>query len=133
MITPQIDNSLQPENETKIIPSKTYKMNEERIAGYVDNIEAVKQAVYHILNVERYSCLIYDDNYGVELEQYVGADLEYIKVTIEDTLREALTQDERITDVNVTNIKKTSKDTVSIEFTVIGTYGDMQMEVEINV
>ena len=89
-ILPQIesDTSLEDSTETIIIPSKTYKMSEERIAGYVDNLEAVKQAVYHILNVERYSCDIYDDDYGVELEQYIGESFEYLEVTIEDTLNQ---------------------------------------------
>ncbi len=63
MLIPQIDNTLEPTVQTITLPSKTYKMDEERIAGYTDGQEAVIQAIYHILNVERYSCLIYDNNY----------------------------------------------------------------------
>lgn len=34
----------------------------------MDGMEAVKQAVYKILQTERYKYVIYDWNYGVELE-----------------------------------------------------------------
>lgn len=150
---PQIDNQLEYESEDieKIkLPSKTYKLNKnintvidtvggrevievDKIAGFVDDIEAIKQAAYHILNVERYSCIIYDDDYGVELEQYIGQNLEYIEATIQDTLTEALTQDERIIAVEVTNIEKTNIDCVHIEFVLICDTGEIEMEVDINV
>lgn len=133
MITPEIDNVMQPTTELITIPSRTYKTDETSIAGFVDNLDAIKQAVWHILNVERYSCLIYDDNYGVELEQYIGKDLDYLEVTIEDTLKEALTYDLRILDVIVTNIEKVSIDSVKVDFTVNSLYGDLQMEVDVNV
>ena len=130
---PQIDNSINPDVQTIILPSKTYKIDNDRISGYIDGIDAIKQAVYHILQVERYSCPIYDDNYGVELEQYQGVDFEYIETTIEDTLREALTQDNRINDVIVTNIERISNDIALVEFDVISTQGKITMEVNLNV
>lgn len=133
MITPQIDNQMQTITETVELPSKTYKLTSDSIGGFVDGKEAVQQAIYHILMIERYSNLIYDDTYGVELEQYIGKDLEYIEATIEDTLKEALMQDLRILDVIVTDIKKVKEDCVEIDFNAISTYGNIQMEVEINV
>lgn len=130
---PQIDNTIQPDVKTIIIPSKTYKLTNDRIAGYTDGLQAVQQAVYHILNVERYSCLIYDDNYGVELEQYQGKDFEFIEATIEDTLKEALTQDNRITNVIVNTIEQVNIDKVHVKFDVISTEGIIAMEVNLNV
>lgn len=128
---PQIDNSMDNQLETVIMPSKTYKLTEQRISGYVDNLDSIKQAIYHILNVERYSCLIYDDNYGVELEQYIGKDLYYIEATIENTLKEALTQDNRINNVIVNNITKSTLDTVVVDFDVICNEGIINMEVNL--
>ena len=137
---PQIDNQIS--NETTIIelPSKTYKLNissneleNDRIIGFVDNKSAVEQAVYHILSVERYAYLIYDENYGVELNQYVGKNLDYIKNTIEKTLEEALTHDLRVLGVEVTYVDKVKDDKVLIKFIVQSIYGDLQMEVNINV
>lgn len=151
-ILPQIDNSISNTLQTiqTQLPSKTYKLNldvittyneegtlktinTDRIEGYVDNIQAVKQAIYHILMTERYAYLIYDENYGVELEQYIGADLDYIETTLEETLKEALMHDLRINDVKVNSINKVETDKVLVNFTAFTIYGDLILEVSINV
>lgn len=136
---PQIENQIN-NNITKIeLPSRTYRIDiqenlqSSKIIGFVDNIEAVKQAAYHILATERYAYLIYDENYGVELEQYIGKDLDYFRATIQDTLKEALLMDLRILNVTVTNIIKIDIETVKVEFTITSIYGDLQMEVNVNV
>lgn len=103
---PQIENSLKEDLTIISYPSKTYKLKNNQITGKVDDIEAIKQAIEHILSIERYAYLIYDDNYGIELQKYIGESKEYLEATIEDTLREALTQDDRILDVKVTDIKQ---------------------------
>lgn len=105
----------------------------DRIIGYADGLEAIKQAIYHILSIERYAYTIYDNNYGVELDQYVGKDLEYIQSTIEETLREALTHDLRINNVNVNNISVINEDKVLINFTAFTIYGNLVLEVNVNV
>ena len=117
---PQIDNSLDAQVLQLIsYPNLTYKYSEFQISGKVDDLEAIEQSIYHILSVKRYAYLIYDDNYGVELEQYIGQDLEFLEATIEDTLREALTQDDRITDVKVTNISTSYQDQQMVDKTKI--------------
>lgn len=103
------------------------------IAGFVDEEEAIKQAIYHILNTERYAYDIYDDNYGVELQQYIGKDFDYLKTTIQNTLEEALTQDDRITSVEVTSIEKISNDIAKVQFTVFANKNKIEMEVNVNV
>ena len=104
---PQIENSI-TNNVIEIMnyPNKSYKLGDFQIAGKVDNLQAIEQSIKHILSVERYAYLIYDDNYGVELEKYIGKDFSYLEATIEDTLREALLQDDRIVDVEVTDISE---------------------------
>lgn len=154
-ITPQISNELTNTTETQSIPSKTYRLQTEkasvlvedieqstvdikieeidRIKGFVDGREAVRQAIYHILMTERYAYLIYDNNYGIELNQYIGQGFDYLVSTIEETLRDAILQDLRMTEVNVDNIYKYENDIALVEFTVDSIYGDLQMEVFINV
>lgn len=109
------------------------KTEEDRIVGFVDNLEAVKQSIYHILSIERYAYLIYDDNYGVEFEQYIGKDFDYVNATIENTLQEALLYDLRILDVSVDNIEQIDINKVAINFTVDTIYGNLVMEVSIDV
>ena len=107
-------------------PDSTYRVGDETVSGKIDKLESIKQAVYHILSTERYSNPIYDNNYGVELEQYIGKDIGYIQADIENTLKEALTQDDRITNVIVNSVKKSDKqeNACLIEFTVYTIYGN---------
>lgn len=41
------------------------------VKSNIDNIEALKQSIYIMLNVERYDYLIYNYNYGIELKKFV--------------------------------------------------------------
>lgn len=137
-LIPQIENPIDYTTDVDTIPSKTYKLiikedKNDRIIGYIDNLEVVKQAIYHILSVERYSYDIYSDNYGIELEQYTGRGIDYLKATIENTLQEALLIDLRIINVTVTDIITLQKDSVQVKFNVTSIYGDLQMEVNVNV
>lgn len=109
-------------------PNLTYRLGESKASGMISGIESVKQAVYHILMTERYSNPIYDSDYGVELDQYIGKDLAYISATIEDTLKDALLQDDRVIDVIVTAITPVSEQSNAchIEFTVMSIYGEFE-------
>lgn len=126
--TGELELSYYPKSQVEFITTVT-----NRIIGYADGLEALKQAIYHILSTERYAYIIYDNNYGVEFEQYIGKDLEYIQATIEQTLKEALTYDLRITDVIVNAINKIDLNTVSINFTINSIYGNLVLEVNVNV
>ena len=120
------DETIGRESYTYRQPDLTYRLGSTTVAGKIDKLESIKQAVYHILSTERYSSPIYDDNYGVELEQYIGKDIGYIQADIENTLKEALTQDDRITNVVVNDVKKSDeqKNACVIEFTVYTIYGN---------
>lgn len=130
---PQITNAIIETIETVAYPSRTYRLGEEQVAGFVDGLEAIKQAVFHILSTERYAYPIYGDNYGVELEKYKGRGFDYLKATIENTLKDALLQDDRIIDVTVTDVQKIKKDSVLVKFTVMSNRGTFSAGVEINV
>lgn len=105
--------------------SLTFRIGAETIAGRIDKIDSIKQSVMSILQTERYGSPLYSDDYGVELEQYVGKDIWFIKAGIEDTLREALTQDDRIIDVSVDSIERIKNGSCLVEFTVHTIYGDI--------
>lgn len=113
-------------------PDLTYRLNEETIIGKVDKMESIKQSIYHILSTERYSSPIYDDDYGVELEQYIGKDIHFIRASIENELREALRQDDRITDVRVNNIEKGEQEnSCVIDFSVHTQYGVLEEKINV--
>lgn len=127
-MTPQISAGDAEQSYIWRNPSLTYRLGDTTITGKVDKKEAVRQAIYHILMTERYSSPIYDEDYGAELEQYQGKDLGFITAGIESTLREALMQDDRITDVRVDSIKEsdTQQGACLVEFTVASIYGDLE-------
>ena len=105
----------------------TYRMGESAIVGKItDRIESVKQSILHILSTERYSNPIYDDDYGVELEKYIGQDKGTVIADIENTLNEALTQDDRITKIKVNSITDgVESNSLVVEFTVYTIYGEI--------
>ena len=108
-------------------PDLTYRMGESAIVGKItDKIESVKQSILHILSTERYSNPIYDDDYGVELEKYIGQDKGMVIADIENTLNEALTQDDRITKIKVNSITDgVESNSLVVEFTVYTIYGEI--------
>lgn len=129
---PQIANEFTNNVAENIEPDLTYKLGSKTVAGKIDRIESIKQAIYHILSTERYSNPIYDDDYGVELEQYIGKDIGFISASIENELREALCQDDRISDVQVNNISKGEQEnSCLIEFTVFTKYENIEEELNV--
>ena len=78
---PQTGDDLRQDFEFETLPSRTFRMNHNSltIIGTIDQIQAVEQAVYLILNTERYEWLIHSWNYGVELHNLIGQDVEWLK------------------------------------------------------
>jgi Protein of unknown function (DUF2634). len=77
---PAINDDLQTDFEFEEETSNTYKMNlnDSIIAGYVDEREAMVQAIYLILNIERYEHLIYSWDYGIELIDLFGQPIPFV-------------------------------------------------------
>ena len=117
-------------------PNKTYKMmiDTDRIQGTItDDLEAVKQAIYKIINTERYKFLIYSWNYGIELEDLFGKPIPYVLPEIPRRIKEALTQDDRIKDVLGFDLTYNRKGDVLAKFTVVTIYGNIEIEKVVNV
>lgn len=109
--------------------SRTYKLNIDRetITGYIDEKEAMIQAIYLILNIERYDYLIYSWNYGIELKDLFGQPTFYVMAELERRITEALTADSRITGVDNFEITREGKK-VHAKFTVHTIFGDLEGE-----
>lgn len=133
MSLPQIASELSGEVYSYRQPNLTYRLGESTVNGKIDRLEAIKQAVRHILMTERWSNPIYDDNYGIELEQYIGKDFGFIVADIQQTLQDALLQDDRIKDVLVTDVSKSTEqqNACIVKFTVYTIYGDYTEEIDV--
>lgn len=119
-------------------PTETYKVEvrtnteEDRINGYTDDLEAIQQAIYLILNTERYAFPIYSWDYGVELIDLIGKPMPYVMSELPRRIKEALTQDDRIADVKDFTFEK-HKSKLHTTFTVVTNSGDITSELEVTI
>lgn len=113
-------------------PSLTWKLDFEnkRITQMIDGLEAVKQAAFVILETERFQYLIYSFNFGSELQGLIGKSPLLVQSEIRRLIREALLQDDRITDVQNINFQ-TQGDSMLVEFTVVSVFGNFTMTKEV--
>lgn len=109
-------------------PNKTYKMQveDEKVLGHTDDLDAIEQACYKILNTERYRFVIYSWNYGIELQDLFGKPIPYVFSELPRRIHEALIQDDRIKDVTNFNLSNNKGDVLA-EFTVVTTAGILEM------
>ena len=131
---PSTNNILSYDLEMETEPSVNYKMNikQDIINGTVDELEAMKQVIYKILNTERYQYIIYSWNYGIELMDLFGMPVIYVIPKLERRITEALIQDERIESVDDFEFDSSEKRTVKASFTVHTIFGDVQTEKVVN-
>lgn len=85
-------------------PSKTYKLDLDsgRIVGMIDGLAAVNQAIRKAIITPRFKCLIYNNQYGSEIEDAIiaqNASREYIVAAVEGFVRDALSPDTRVLSV----------------------------------
>lgn len=114
--------------------SRTYNINRNtnRISGYIDDKDAIIQAIYLILQTERYESMIYNWYYGVEFDGLIGKNKDYVTSELQRVIREALTEDDRITEVSDFDITYTD-DSALIVFLVQTNIGDITIEWEVNI
>ena len=119
---PSITAFLEEDFEIEKQPTHTYKMNLESglVRGYIDDQEAMKQAIYKILN------------YGVELLDLYGEPVSYVCPELERRITEALIWDERIESVDNFEFNISKKGEVLITFTAHTIFGDVVAEKVVN-
>lgn len=113
-------------------PEKTIDEIDDRINGYTDDIDAIKQAIYLILSTERYKFIIYSWDYGVELVDLFGKPMPYVMSELPRRITEALTQDNRITGCKDFEFE-INKSKLHTTFTVITTLGDINTDLEVTI
>ncbi len=91
--------------EAKEKPSKTYKLDLDkgRIMGMVDGQEAVRQAIRKAIITPRFKCLIYNSQYGSEIEEAItqkDATEAYTRAVVPGFVADALKPDTRVLSVS---------------------------------
>lgn len=127
---PETGGILERDFEVTARPSKSYRLDGKHVRGAVDGLEAVRQAVYCILNTERYENVIYSWNYGVELKDLIGKPSGIVKSKLKKRIREALMQDDRITGVDAFSFTQEGRKLHAL-FTVHTNLGNFESEKEV--
>jgi len=113
--------------DTGFKPSKTYRLNGDRLEGVIDGLDAVKQSANFILGVERFEYPIYSKDYGTELNDLIGARRSYVAGDIERRIAEALAEDDRITGIEDFTLTF-DRENAFIKFTVLSDFGEFDIE-----
>lgn len=132
---PGVNGILTEDLEVIEIPSKNYKMHYDidKISGFVDEIDAVKQAIFKILNTERYQYIIYSWNYGIQLLDLYGEPVSYVCPELERRITDALSVDDRITSLENFNFDISQKGKILVTFNVNTIYGQTEVEKVVNI
>jgi hypothetical protein len=118
--------------EVEDLPTNTFLVDNEseQVAGMDDGLEAIRQAIEIMLTTERFGYQIYTENFGVELEDLIGEDADYIKATLPARIRDAFSIDDRI--LGERNYKfEVTGDKMLVTFDVDTVYGSFGTEVQI--
>lgn len=123
------------EIEEEVMPGLTWKLDEERgvIEQRLDGLEALKQALGLILRTERMEFEIYSADYGAELTELFGQPIPLVYVNLEENVKEALLQDDRVESVENFQFIRSGKHTVLMTFTVITAEDTLDMDLEVNI
>lgn len=129
-IAEEMENELEEAREV----SRTYKLHTDKklILGYTDGLDAMDQAIYKILNTERYRYILYSWDYGMELEDLTGRELEFVLPELERRIKEALMQDDRIEEVTEFRFEF-EKEKITVTFVVSTIFGDYEASKEVEV
>lgn len=111
-------------------PSRTWRLDADtgRIAGKIDGLEAVKQAVFKILQTERYEYMAYSFDYGMELRNLMGQSPAYAQSELRRRIAEALLQDSRVRTVRDFQFEHAG-DSMTVRFSVETSAGTFEQEV----
>lgn len=112
--------------------SRTYKVSTDRIEGYTDDLEALKQAIYKVLDTEQYEYPVYSFGYGVAWKELIGEERPYVRAEMKRMIQEALLRDNRIREVDGFGFLF-SGDVCQCSFNVSSIYGDIEIETEVPV
>ncbi|GIO88572.1 hypothetical protein J25TS5_55040 [Paenibacillus faecis] len=117
------------------LPSRTYMLDfesgqiKEKI---IDGQEAIRQSIQKAVLTARYRYLIYNSQYGCEIETLLGQDIspQLLHSEITRVITEALKEDDRVRAVEQFQIERDS-DKLFVTFTVITAEGAIEQEVSI--
>ena len=132
MVPTDYNDDLQQDFEIETQPSRTYALRFDGYpsAGKLDGVEAMKQAIFLALQIERFRFAIYSWNYGIELDALLGQSMTpYLQAKVAKAIEDALMADDRVLSVEQFSFTK-GKRSLLVKLTVTTTEGDVESEFE---
>ena len=114
-------------------PTKTFLIDwsSKQISGMNEGLPAMRQAVEIILQNERFEWQIYSSNFGSELDNLVGEELDFIESELPRRIEDAFSSDSRILSVENFEFSETEMGELVCHFDVRTVYGTMREEVKV--
>lgn len=112
--------------------SRTYQLSENKIEGFVGEIEALKQTIYKMLATEQFEYPVYSFNYGIAWKELIGEEASYVRAEMKRMIEEALLRDDRILEVDGFEFVF-QEDTCRCTFQVQSVYGEIPITKEVQV
>ena len=113
-------------------PTNTFMIDWEsrRINGMDSGLAAMRQAVDIVLNTERFRWQIYSPNFGIELEELIGEEYDYVTSEIARRVEDAFSTDSRVLSVG-DFIYTDQGHSLKCSFEVNTIFGPVQAEVTV--
>ena len=116
-------------------PSLTHRLlyDNKRFSGHIDDLKAYEQAVYKILQTERYAHLIYSWDYGIELKDLFGQPIPYVIPELERRITDALMADDRTEKVSDFEFDTSEHGVVHVKFKATSIYGETEINTSVEI
>lgn len=104
--------------------TKTFalNLNTNTVGGIIDDLEALKQSIYLRLSTEADQHIIYPYTHGLKTVDLIGEPYYYIVAILPNRIKDALLDDDRITDVDDFTFT-VENNSIGVSFTVTTIYG----------
>lgn len=115
------------------IPSRTWRIDfaSNRIYGFIDDSESVLQAIHLIFVNERYAYEIFTSNYGIELENLFGREMDFVLAVIENRIRDAILADDRVLGLNRFEAEVTDRESIEVYCLITTIFGLLEIREEV--
>lgn len=124
--TPQ-SNDRQRTNMYGVLPTKTWRLDREkgRIVEEIDGELALQQFVMKALRTARNRYLIYNEQYGTDVYDFIGQDSSRALAMSEvpRLIRETLVYDDRINSVDVIDVRMSTGNEMYVTIRIDSVYG----------
>ena len=109
--------------------ARTYKLMTDKIQGFTDGLETLKQAIEKLFKTPKGVYFIYN-SYGIDFESLIGEERAYVRAELKRMISESLAEDDRIIDVSDFKFEF-DFDKCICSFLVSSIYGDLEIREEV--